>query len=156
MKNKQIPELAGLGLRATAVIIDTAILFIIELLILSPLLLSPTYLAYFDQEVGPEGFNILFITIMIPLWLVYFVLQEGLWGQTIGKRITKIKVVKTNGEKAGWLKVLIRNLFRFIDVIGPSPYAVGMISIMVTKNRQRIGDIIAGTKVVKVDELQNP
>ena len=153
MKNNQTPELAGLGLRATAAIIDTAILFIIELLILSPLLFNPTYLAYFNQEVGPEGFNILFIAIMIPLWLVYFLLQEGLWGQTIGKRITKIKVVKTNGEKARWLKVLIRNLFRFIDVIGPSPYVVGMISIMVSKNRQRIGDIVAGTIVVKVDEL---
>jgi len=82
---------------------------------------------------SPEGFNILFIAIMIPLWLVYFVLQEGLWGQTIGKRITKIKAVKTNGERAEWLKVLIRN--------------------MATKNRQRIGDIIAGTIVVKVDEL---
>ena len=150
MENKQTLKLACLGLRATAVIIDTAILFIIELLILSPLLLSPTYLAYFDQEVGPEGFNILFIAIMIPLWLVYFVLQEGLWGQTIGKRITKIKVVKTNRERAGWLKVLIRNLFRFIDVIGPSPYVAGMISIMVTKNRQRIGDIVAKTIVVRL------
>lgn len=150
MKNKQTPELAGLGLRAIAVIIDTAILFITELLILSPLLFSPTYLAYFDQEVGPEGFNILFIAIMIPLWLVYFVVQEGFWGQTIGKRITKIKVIKTNGEKAGWIKILIRNLFRFIDVLGPAPYILGMISIMVSKKRQRIGDIVAKTIVVRL------
>ncbi|MBW2038747.1 MAG: RDD family protein [Deltaproteobacteria bacterium] len=150
MEGKQTLKLASLGLRATAAIIDTAILCVIELLILSPLLFNPTYLAYFNQEVGPEGFNILAIMIMILLWLVYFVLQEGILGQTIGKKITKIMVVKVNGEKAGWLKVLLRNLFRFIDVLGPAPYILGMISIMVSKKRQRIGDIVAKTIVVRL------
>jgi len=147
MENKQTPELAGLDLRATAVIIDTVILFVIELILLSPFL---THATYIEQELGEGWFSFLFILIMLPLWLVYFVLQEGLWGQTIGKRITKIKVVKTNGEKAGWLKVLLRNLFRFIDVLGPAPYIVGMISIMVSKKRQRIGDIVAKTIIVKL------
>ncbi|RLI87674.1 MAG: hypothetical protein DRO76_01945 [Candidatus Altiarchaeales archaeon] len=148
MEDKQTLKLAGLGLRATAVIIDTAILFGGE---------AAVFFTYFSAEalkaMGVDLSGGLFTFFMVPLWILYFTLLEGAFGQTIGKRITKIKVVKTNGERAGWIKILIRNLFRFIDVIGPSPYAVGMISIMVTKNRQRIGDIIAGTIVVKVDEL---
>ena len=152
MEDKQTQKLAALNLRGIAAIIDMIILFVMELILLSPFL---TYATYIERELGEDWFSFLFILIMLPLWLVYFVVQEGIWGQTIGKRITKIKVVKVNGKKAGWLKVLLRNLFRFVDLIGPCPYGVGLFSIVFTKNKQRIGDIIAKTVVIRVSKKGN-
>ena len=83
------------------------------------------------------------------LAFIYFVLLEGPVGkgQTLGKRLMKIKVVTEDGEIPGYGKSFVRNVLRIIDVL-PGPYLVGAVLIFLTEKDQRLGDLAAKTKVV--------
>jgi uncharacterized RDD family membrane protein YckC len=78
----------------------------------------------------------------------YSLVQEALLeGQTLGKRLVKIKVVKIDGYQAGFGDYLIRWLFRVIDIsIGSG--IIGLITMVVNSKTQRLGDISAGTAVI--------
>ena len=79
----------------------------------------------------------------------YFVLLEWLWqGQTIGKRMYGLRVIRDDGAPAGFLAVLIRNLLRLVDFL-PAFYGLGLLTVIVTSRSQRLGDIAAGTYVVR-------
>lgn len=82
--------------------------------------------------------------------LLYSVVQESLLeGQTLGKKIAKIKVIKLDGYQAGVGDYLIRWLFILIDIsIGSG--VIGLISIIVTNKNQRLGDLAAGTAVISL------
>lgn len=77
-------------------------------------------------------------------------------GQTIGKKLMKIVVVKEDGSPCTYTTSLIRNLLRIIDVlipIGNTPtYLIGGVVILLTKRKQRIGDLLAKSVVVKVSQ----
>ncbi|KQS93591.1 RDD family protein [Chryseobacterium sp. Leaf394] len=80
---------------------------------------------------------------------VYPVVMESLMeGQTPGKRVMKIRVVKIDGYQASFGDYLIRWVFRIIDVTFLG--IVGLISAIATKNNQRLGDIAAGTAVISL------
>jgi uncharacterized RDD family membrane protein YckC len=68
-------------------------------------------------------------------------------GATLGKLAAGIRVRTKEGQRIGLRASVIRNLMRFIDGIGV--YLVGAISIMLTKRNQRLGDLAAGTIVVR-------
>jgi uncharacterized RDD family membrane protein YckC len=78
----------------------------------------------------------------------YFVLFEGTKGQTIGKMLLHIKVIKEDRSQCDLVAAIIRNLLRIIDGI-PGFYIIGVISISRSDKSQRIGDRIAKTVVVK-------
>ena len=78
----------------------------------------------------------------------YFVILEGLIATTPGKLLMGLKVVKLNDEPYDWRSVLLRNIIRIIDG-APILYVVGLISIAVTEKNQRLGDLAAGTVVVR-------
>jgi uncharacterized RDD family membrane protein YckC len=69
-------------------------------------------------------------------------------GRTPGKRWNGLRVVRSEGQPIGFLASATRNLLRLIDWL-PSLYLVGMVSIFVTGRNQRLGDIVAGTVVVR-------
>jgi RDD family len=69
-------------------------------------------------------------------------------GRTPGKRWNGLRVVRSEGQPIGFLASATRNLLRLIDWL-PSLYLVGMVSIFVTGKNQRLGDIVAGTVVVR-------
>lgn len=78
----------------------------------------------------------------------YHFLLEGYWdGQTIGKRLFGIKVVKENGEPCDYGSAFVRNLLDIID--GFFYYLIGFIAMAISEKRQRIGDRLAGTVVVR-------
>jgi uncharacterized RDD family membrane protein YckC len=78
----------------------------------------------------------------------YFVVLEAAWGATLGKVATNIRVVReSDGGPIGWSAAIIRNVLRPID--GLVLYLVGFIAICVSAKRQRIGDKVAGTIVVR-------
>lgn len=83
------------------------------------------------------------------IWFMYFLISEiTMNGQTFGKRIMKIKVVKLDGTAPTWSAYLLRWVFAPIDyALGGS---IAIVLITFTKNGQRLGDIVAGTTVVKV------
>ncbi len=81
------------------------------------------------------------------VYLAYFTYLEGSRGQTIGKMITKIKVVSEEGGKIDMNQALTRNILRIID--GLIAYLVGAILIWRSNKKQRLGDRVAKTVVVK-------
>ena len=79
---------------------------------------------------------------------VYWFLLEGLWdGYTIGKKLFGIKVVEEDGHECTLSSSFVRNLLEIID--GLFYYLVGFIVMAVSDKRQRIGDRLAGTTVVR-------
>ena len=70
-------------------------------------------------------------------------------GQTIGKKIMKIKVIKTDGYQAGFGDFLIRWIFRLIDIDLTSGI-VAVVSVLATKDSQRLGGIASGTAVISL------
>ena len=87
------------------------------------------------------------ISLTVLLLLVYFILAEATVGATLGKLAAGIRVRTKEGRRISLRASVIRNLMRFIDGIGV--YLVGAISIILTKRNQRLGDLAAGTIVVR-------
>ena len=82
------------------------------------------------------------------LYLVYFVVCEGLTGATMGKYVTNPRVVRaSDGGPIGWGAAVVRNLLRIVD--GTILYLIGFIAVSATKKHQRLGDLVAGTVVVQ-------
>lgn len=88
----------------------------------------------------------------------YFVLFETMWnGQTPGKRMMKLRVVREDGRPVRFFDVFVRNLLRLVVDFMPAPsYAIGVISIIFSARSKRVGDFVAGTVVVKERATEAP
>ncbi len=95
------------------------------------------------------GGLIMSLVLIVVLWIFYGVVMESWRGQTVGKMVMGIIVVKENGEPCTLAAAFLRNLFRIIDIL-PNLYLIGFIVMAITEKKQRIGDRLAGTVVVKV------
>jgi uncharacterized RDD family membrane protein YckC len=80
--------------------------------------------------------------------LAYFVCFEAAAGATPGKRLLGLRVRAADGGPIGWQQALVRNLLRLVDGL-PLFYLVGAVLIWSTPARQRLGDRVAGTAVVR-------
>jgi len=79
----------------------------------------------------------------------YFTLVEGYLGQTVGKMLLGIKVIREDdGEVPGLKVAAIRTILRLIDVL-PFAYLVGFIAVLISAKNQRLGDMAAHTLVVR-------
>ncbi|MGZ4938732.1 MAG: RDD family protein, partial [Halobacteriota archaeon] len=88
--------------------------------------------------------------ITVVIFFVYFWLLEGTYGQTVGKMAVKIKVLREDGSKIDYADSAVRNILRPIDLIPYIiPYLLGAILIWSSDKRQRLGDRVAHTIVVK-------
>lgn len=95
-------------------------------------------------------FGLLYLPVML-----YSLVQESLMeGQTIGKKLLGIKVVKIDGYQASFFDYLIRWVLRLIDISG-TLYMAGVISMAISKNHQRLGDLAAGTAVISLKNKIN-
>jgi len=94
--------------------------------------------------------------VYIPVFLYTLLSEIYMEGQTLGKKVMKIKVVKIDGFQASFLDYFIRWLFRLIDVylIGGTG-AVAIISVAISKDSQRLGDMASGTAVISIKNLYN-
>jgi uncharacterized RDD family membrane protein YckC len=79
---------------------------------------------------------------------LYFIIMEGFMGATIGKFLLGIRVVKLDGSRIGLGAAIIRNLLRIIDAL-PTAYILGAILIWTSSRKQRLGDRVAHTVVVR-------
>jgi uncharacterized RDD family membrane protein YckC len=93
------------------------------------------------------------ILIVFLLFSGYFIFFEWLWnGQTPGKRLLKLRVIREDGRPITLWEALARNLLRIFDAIPGfvfPVYSIGLITIFSSRRDQRIGDIFAGTVVVR-------
>jgi uncharacterized RDD family membrane protein YckC len=146
--------LAGIGSRFIALLVDTLIwfggLFVLALVFwaVQPAVQAFSQLSY--QWVSA----IVTLTLFLLNW-GYFTLFEAFWnGRTPGKRVAKIRVIQRSGRPIGFFESMARNLVRYVDQL-PFFYAVGVIAMFVTRQHQRLGDLAAGTLVVR-DREQEP
>ena len=131
----------GIGPRLVAQIIDSVVLFVLFLLV--GFALSGSF-AFEYQGEAAYPFLIAYGLIVI----LYYTILEGTRGATVGKRLVKIKVVKNDGSACGIGPAFVRNLLRVIDAL-PILYIIGLILIARSEKKQRLGDRLAGTIVVK-------
>ena len=90
------------------------------------------------------------------LYWGYYSLFEAFWnGQTPGKRLLKIRVIKDSGRQITFFEALARNLLRVIDML-PSFYLIGVITMLCNKEQKRLGDLVAGTIVVHERSDEQP
>jgi uncharacterized RDD family membrane protein YckC len=143
-------DLAGAGTRGSAALFDVLVsmLMVIGLSTAAVLIGARVPAAVASQLAGVAAFLIL------ASWVAYFVLLEWLWnGQTLGKRRAGLRVIGADGEPARFTAVLIRNLVRLIDFL-PGYYALGVVVMFLTPRSQRLGDLAAGTYVVRAPKPQ--
>ena len=97
-----------------------------------------TFIAYFVFSIG------------------YGMACEWLWrGQTVGKRLFRLRVVDAEGLRLQFSQVVMRNLLRFVDML-PVCYFVGGLSCWFSRKNQRLGDIAANTVVVRLPKIAEP
>jgi uncharacterized RDD family membrane protein YckC len=90
------------------------------------------------------------------LYWGYFSLFEAFWnGQTPGKRLLKIRVIKDSGRQITLFEALARNLIRIVDAL-PSFYLIGVITMLCNREQKRLGDLVAGTIVVHERSDEQP
>ncbi|WP_338728609.1 RDD family protein [Haladaptatus sp. DJG-WS-42] len=130
-------ETDTLGARIVAWIIDAILMAIITGALVAPL------------NVFGNGGATLGGSIGLLLTLAYFIYMEGTYGQTFGKRLMKIVVVKEDGGPTDMEASVIRNLLRLVDNF-PFIYLVGLLFIWLSDRDQRLGDMLADTVVVRV------
>src|SRR3984893_2673210 len=136
-------QVAGLGTRAIAQLID---LLILGGILFAVLLCGVAAGAMsVSQTIGTlieiiGGFVVIF---------GYFWISEALWsGQTIGKKAFRLRAVGDRGEPLTFLQAGIRNVVRIVDFL-PYGYGVGMVVLFANGKGKRLGDLAAGTIVVK-------
>ena len=137
-------EYASLGDRIVATLIDA--------LVIGAYTIAIIFIASILQAVGAGNFGVFLVILMIVPILFYNLLFEIFGeGQTIGKKVRKIKVVKIDGSSPRISSYLLRWILRPIDI--SSFYgAVAMICISSSKRSQRLGDMAAGTTVINTSE----
>ena len=86
--------------------------------------------------------------VFLAVMFLYFVFLEGLAGRTPGKRLMRLRVVAANGGRVGLVRSLLRNAFRIVDGL-PTLGLLGAIMISMTSERTRVGDLVAGTRVLR-------
>jgi uncharacterized RDD family membrane protein YckC len=139
------------GRRIAAALIDAAIIAILLVLVAKGLGEegSTKRSLWAETEGGPR-------TLFLLLTFVYFFATEAAWGQTLGKRVMKLRVVAEDGGRLSAGASAIRNLVRFVDAL-PVLYIVGAITFFATgQRRARLGDLAAKTKVVADDAPAPP
>jgi uncharacterized RDD family membrane protein YckC len=145
--------LAGLGSRATAFLVDTAIRVLFILCIFLGAFLVSEWL---PAMIPMDLFHKLSKTWIIALGalaygvvdLGYFLFFEAAWsGQTPGKRQQGLRVVKSNGQPIGWLESSIRNILRAVDIL-LGFYPVGLVVMFLSNSNRRLGDYAADTVVI--------
>jgi uncharacterized RDD family membrane protein YckC len=135
--------LAGLGSRLVAAVID----YLVQGALLLALFVIGFTVGGGD---GAGGFvvAVLFVAGFL-IWFGYHVAFETLAsGRTPGKRATGLRVVGLGGEPVGFVSSAVRNLLRLVDGL-PGVYAVGAAAVLFSRRNQRLGDLAAGTLVVR-------
>jgi uncharacterized RDD family membrane protein YckC len=100
---------------------------------------------------GNLGVGIYLIIIFLLEWFYPVVFEVLRNGATPGKKAMGVRVVHDDGTEVGWQAAVIRNLLRAADFL-PVCYAIGLVSMLMTRDFRRLGDLAAGTLVVYRDD----
>ena len=135
--------IAGPGSRSYAFLIDWHIRLLAALAwVLAALLVRRP-----DWNLRSAGLWIVFGPALAIYLLYHPVVELAMHGQTPGKRYAGVRVVGPDGRDPGIRAILIRNALRLLDCL-PFGYAVGLVVSVVTTDHRRLGDLVAGTRLV--------
>lgn len=140
-------NIASVGERMLAFIIDLLIK-VAYVLIVFYLFFNIFDLGYLLTGLDQWSVMAVYIVLTFPIYIYPVVLESLMEGQTPGKKLMKIRVVKIDGYQASFGDYLIRWMFRLIDTSAAG--VIGLISMIVSKNNQRLGDIASGTAVISL------
>ncbi|NML57897.1 RDD family protein [Chryseobacterium cheonjiense] len=140
-------NIASVGDRIIAFFIDFAIKVAYGIAVLYTFF-TILNLGYLLQGLDQWSIGAVYIILLFPTLVYPVVLESLMEGQTPGKKVMKIRVVKIDGYQAGFGDYLIRWVFRIIDTSFAG--VVGLVSMVVSKNNQRLGDIASGTAVISL------
>jgi uncharacterized RDD family membrane protein YckC len=142
---------AGLVSRFVAAFIDLVVLLVIAIIITLPFGLMAAAWTLTPGAPGP-WLGLLygpFTLLMFGLWILYFTYLEATSGQTLGKRLLNLRVVDpATGRPPSFEKAFVRSILRIVDWL-PFLYLLGFVLALVTERKQRLGDLAAGTIVVR-------
>lgn len=132
---------ASIGDRILAQLIDWFLLFAYECLSI-----------WIIVETGTDGFWTLFLFVLSPLLFYSLLMEVFNHGQSLGKMVMNTRVVKIDGSTPTLGAFLLRWLLFLVD--GPMTSCMGLIPIALTRSHQRLGDLAAGTMVIKLLNYQ--
>ncbi|SDB45431.1 Uncharacterized membrane protein YckC, RDD family [Flavobacteriaceae bacterium MAR_2010_188] len=134
-------KLIGLGERVVAFLIDGLILFTYISVVENLMTISDIFST---DSWTQRGFLSLF---MLPAFFYSLYCHVLFSGRTIGKKILNIKVVRFDGAPTEWYNLFVRWMLRLID-IWMFFASIGVLSILLSDKKQRVGDFAAGTVVI--------
>lgn len=140
-------QLAGLGSRAAAFLIDNLILAVFHILIYLAFLAAVTDFLFFFDRINGYLLAALIIIQFVLIWGYYILFEYFAAGRTPGKKLLGLRVLHDNGQSITFLSAFMRNILRLIDML-PGFYFVGLLMIFLHPKHKRIGDLAAGTIVV--------
>jgi len=147
-------DLANVGSRTLAILVDISlgglVLFIVYAL---TMLLAHNLADDWLTRLSSNALKTLLILLIFGFQWCYFNLFEWMWnGQTPGKRLMHLRVIKVDGSPVSGIDVLLRNLSRPIDTLGPMGL-IGLLMIFVSRKAQRLGDLMARTMVIHETQI---
>lgn len=153
--------IAGLGSRFLAVLLDVLIVAAVYLVVglvvyITAVSGNTTPAETTKPDTMAKWLIAGFIFINFVLNWGYYTLFETFWnGQTPGKRVMKIRVIKDSGRSITLFEAMARNLIRVVDAL-PGAYLVGVITMMCNRRNKRLGDYAAGTIVIHESRQEQP
>ncbi|NLO06079.1 MAG: RDD family protein [candidate division WS1 bacterium] len=140
-------ELAGLGSRFIAAVVDLAIVALIVILLALSAWIIRMRLSGQTEVAGVTAIIVLASSLLV--YIAYYVYYEvAVEGKTPGKNQAGLRVISTDGGSISFEQAAVRNILRIVDML-PISYAAGAISILVSARNQRLGDLASGAMVVK-------
>lgn len=137
---------AGIGSRFYAALIDTSLL---ALILFVGYYVNRNFITELGDTLGNWLGAIGGILVFALFWGYYMVFEVTSNGQTLGKRALGLRVIKDGGYPIGFADSAIRNLVRVVDFL-PFFYGAGLLTMLINGNWKRLGDLAAGTLVVKM------
>ncbi|MCB8943667.1 MAG: RDD family protein [Ardenticatenaceae bacterium] len=140
-------EVVGIGSRFMAALVDTLAIVVIQVVVnLTMFLLANNVL---NVDMGAGWVTAVFGLIAFALLWGYYIFFEMLWnGQSPGKRLVGLRVLKADGTPITLTESIVRNLIRLVDFL-PLFYGVGVVVMFINAQSRRLGDLAAGTLVVR-------
>lgn len=143
---------AGIGYRCLAWLVDASLLFFFWVVAYFVFTLLVSDVLGVFQGLSGLGQTLLVVGIFATQWLYWTLGEVFFHGQTPGKRALRIRVVRLDGSPVGLYESAVRNLCRAVDFL-PGVYAAGCISMLLTPRHQRLGDLLAGTVLVREERI---
>ena len=143
-------DIAGIGSRFLAAIIDTFFIILAEMIVFFAAGAVANATGLFGNA-GDFGSVIIAVSSLLGFAILwgYYIIFELVWnGQSPGKRLIGLRVVREGGRPITFLSAATRNLVRIIDFL-PFFYGIGVITMFIDRRARRLGDFAGGTLVVK-------